>query len=190
VLYERGAFTALDTPNTANALAIFALGLPAFVLIKVFSPAYFAREDTKTPMRYAVISLTANTLGSIALFFLFRHLGMMPHLGIAVATTLGGWMNATMLWLGLRRLKHFTIDARLRKSLPLILLSSVIMGLALLAGAHLLSPWLGAQHSFVVRAGALGLLIAFGMVVYFAVAHISGAFRFGGLKAAMRRGGS
>ena len=63
-------------------------------MIKVFSPAYFAREDTRTPMIYATISLTANTLGSIALFFLFRAYGMMPHLGIAVATTLGGWLNA------------------------------------------------------------------------------------------------
>jgi putative peptidoglycan lipid II flippase len=74
-LFQRGAFTAADVAPTAYALGIFALGLPAFVLIKVFSPAYFAREDTATPMRYAVISLTANTLGSIALFFLFRHCG-------------------------------------------------------------------------------------------------------------------
>ncbi|MCK5551112.1 MAG: murein biosynthesis integral membrane protein MurJ, partial [Hyphomicrobiaceae bacterium] len=97
-LFERGAFTAADTLPTAYALGIFALGLPSFVMIKVFSPAYFAREDTKTPMRYAVISLTANTLGSIALFFLFRSYGLMPHLGIAVATTLGGWLNAGLLF--------------------------------------------------------------------------------------------
>ena len=97
-LFERGAFTAADTPATAYALAIFALGLPSFVLIKVFQPAYFAREDTATPMRYAVVGLTANTLGSIALFFLFRRLGLMPHLGIAVATTLGGWLNAGLLY--------------------------------------------------------------------------------------------
>ena len=95
VLFERGAFHAADTRNVANALAIFALGLPSFVMIKVFSPAYFAREDTRTPMRYAVISLTANTVGSVALFWLFGWLGYMPHLGIAVATTLGGWLNAT-----------------------------------------------------------------------------------------------
>lgn len=189
VLYERGAFTAADTPNTANALAIFALGLPAFVLIKVFSPAYFAREDTKTPMRFAVISLTANTLGSIALFFLFRHLGMMPHLGIAVATTLGGWMNAAMLWLGLKRLEHFQLDARARKSLPLIVLSSLVMGGVLLIGATLLSGWLAASQPMLLRAGALGLLIAVGMSVYFAATHVTGAFRLGALKAAMRRGG-
>ena len=106
-LFERGAFTAADTPATAYALAIFALGLPSFVMIKVFQPAYFAREDTATPMRYAVISLTANTLGSIALFFLFRRLGLMPHLGIAVATTLGGWLNAGLLYATLVKRGHF-----------------------------------------------------------------------------------
>ena len=82
VLFERGAFTAGDARNVAAALAIFAIGLPSFVLIKVFSPAYFAREDTRTPMRYATISLTANTLGSVALFLLFRALGWMPKLSI------------------------------------------------------------------------------------------------------------
>ena len=112
-LFERGAFTPADTPATAYALAIFALGLPSFVLIKVFSPAYFAREDTATPMRYAVVSLTANTLGSIALFFLFRRLGLMPHLGIAVATTLGGWLNAGLLYATLVRRGDFVADARL-----------------------------------------------------------------------------
>lgn len=189
VLYERGAFTASDTPNTANALAIFALGLPAFVLIKVFSPAYFAREDTKTPMRYAVASLTANTLGSIALFFLFRHWGMMPHLGIAVATTLGAWMNAAMLWLGLKRLDHFALDARARRSLPLIVVSSIVMGAALLIGAWLLAPWLAAGQGILVRALALAALIAAGMTIYFLTAHLTGAFRLGALKGAMRRGG-
>src|SRR4029079_16284991 len=72
VLFQRGAFTATDTAAPSAALSIFAIGLPAFVLIKVFSPAYFAREDTKTPMKYASWSLFANTAGSVALFFLFR----------------------------------------------------------------------------------------------------------------------
>ncbi len=114
VLFERGAFTALDTHQTASALWIFALGLPAFVMIKVFSPAYFAREDTKTPMYYATVSLFANTAGSIALFFLFRHLGMLPQLGIAVATTLGGWLNAGLLWATLVKRRAF----RSRPSVP------------------------------------------------------------------------
>ena len=87
--------------------------MPSFVLIKVFSPAYFAREDTATPMLYASLSLTANTLGSMALFFLFKSVGLMPHLGIALATTLGGWLNAWLLYRTLRARGHFMPDARL-----------------------------------------------------------------------------
>jgi hypothetical protein len=87
-----------DARNVANALAIFALGLPSFVMIKVFSPAYFAREDTQTPMRYAAISLTANTVGSDRAVLAVRLARLMPHLGIAVATTLGGWLNAVLLY--------------------------------------------------------------------------------------------
>jgi len=141
-LFERGAFTARDTPFTAYALAIFSLGLPSFVMIKVFSPAYFAREDTKTPMRYATLSLTANTLGSIGLFFLFRHLGLMPHLGIALATTLGGWLNAGLLYATLVRRGNFVADARIKRAVPRILLASLVMGAALYALAPVLSPWL------------------------------------------------
>lgn len=187
VLFERGAFTATDTPKTALALGIFALGLPSFVLIKVFSPAYFAREDTKTPMRFAVISLTANTLGSIALFFLFRHLGWMPHLGIAVATTLGGWMNAGLLWVGLKRLGHFDTDARLRAALPRIVLASVVMGLALLIGADLLAPWLHATNGTLVRVLALGLLVGAGLAIYFAAAHFTRVVRLSSLRSSLRR---
>ncbi|TMJ63321.1 MAG: hypothetical protein E6G91_23460, partial [Alphaproteobacteria bacterium] len=125
----------------AYALAIFALGLPSFVMIKVFSPAYFAREDTATPMRYAAISLTANTLGSVALFFLFRAMGLMPHLGIAVATTLGGWLNAGLLYRTLAKRGEFVGDARLRRALPRIGLATIVMGATLWIVATALVPW-------------------------------------------------
>jgi putative peptidoglycan lipid II flippase len=165
-LFERGAFTAADTPATAYALAIFALGLPSFVLIKVFSPAYFAREDTATPMLYASLSLTANTLGSMGLFFLFKSVGLMPHLGIALATTLGGWLNAWLLYRTLRTRGHFVPDARLKRALPLILLSSLIMGAMLLWAAVVLQPWLGAASAIWTRLGALCLLVACGLGAY------------------------
>ncbi len=187
VLFERGAFTVRDTPYTAYALAIFALGLPSFVLIKVFSPAYFARQDTKTPMRFAGWSLTANTLGSIGLFFLFRSLGWMPHLGIAVATSLGGWMNAILLWRGLKRSGHFETDAKLKTTLPRIVLSSVAMGAALYGMSMLLNPWLEQSTGLAVRFSALGLLIGTGTLVYFLAAWASGALNVNGLRAAMRR---
>jgi putative peptidoglycan lipid II flippase len=187
VLFERGAFTAADTPYTAEALRIFALGLPGFVLIKVFSPAFFARQDTRTPMRYAAWSLTANTIGSVALFFLFRYLGWMPHLGIAVATTLGGWMNALLLYRGLKTYGHFESDTRLRRALPRILLSALIMGLVLIATAYGLDPWLNEAQGLLVRFSALAVLIGAGFAAYFAATQLTGAATLAQLRSAMSR---
>jgi putative peptidoglycan lipid II flippase len=187
VLFERGAFTAEDTPYTAEALRIFALGLPAFVLIKVFSPAFFARQDTRTPMRYAAWSLTANTIGSVGLFFLFRSLGWMPHLGIAVATTLGGWMNALLLYRGLKAHGFMEGDARLARALPRIVLSAVLMGVVLYAAARGLDPWLVQSTGAAVRFSALAVLIGAGFIVYFAAAQLTGAATLSQLRSAVRR---
>ena len=173
-LFQRGAFTVADVPPTAYALAIFALGLPAFVLIKVLSPAYFAREDTRTPMRYAVISLTANTLGSIALFFLFRRMGLMPHLGIAVATTLGGWLNAALLYGTLVKRGEFVLDARLRRALRFIVVNSLAMGVAVwLISIYLHDAF--AAGGALSRAAALAVLVGTGLGVYAAGTVASGA---------------
>ncbi len=189
VLYERGAFLPSDTTATAAALGIFALGLPAFVMIKVFSPAYFAREDTRTPMRFAAISLTANTAGSAGLFFLLREIGMMPHLGIAIATALGGWLNAILLWRGLVARGHFAMDARCRASLPRIVLAAGAMGGALVISADLLGQWLGPDSALWMRSSALAALVSVGGIVYFAVAFGLGIVRRDMLKAAVARKG-
>ncbi len=186
-LFERGAFTAADTPATAYALGIFALGLPGFVLIKVFSPAYFAREDTRTPMIYASISLTANTLGSIALFFLFRAHGLMPHLGIAVATTLGGWLNAGLLYTTLVRQGHFVPDRRLKQKLPRIGLSSAIMGVALWFMADALGARFGASTPLLERIAALTALVGGGLVVFAIAVMLTGALDMRQLRGFLRR---
>jgi putative peptidoglycan lipid II flippase len=166
VLFERGAFTPDDTAATAALLQVFGIGLPAFVLIKVFSPVYFAREDTKTPMRYAAISLTANTIGSIVLFFVFRELGYRPHLGIAVATTLGGWLNAWLLWRTLRADGAFIVDDRLRRNMPLIGLASAAMAAVLIVVAPLLTPYFAAASGFLMQTMALAALVSVGVGVY------------------------
>jgi putative peptidoglycan lipid II flippase len=148
--------------------------LPAFVLIKVLSPAYFAREDTRTPMRYAVISLTANTLGSIALFFLFRRMGVMPHLGIAVATTAGGWLNAGLLYGTLAKRGDFILDARLRRALRAIVVNSLVMGLAVWLVSVFLDDAFAAPGAL-SRATALAALVGAGLAVYAAGTVASGA---------------
>lgn len=186
-LFQRGAFTAADTPPTAYALAIFALGVPSFVMIKVFSPAFFAREDTATPMRFAVLSLTANTLGSIALFFLFRSLGLMPHLGIAVATTLGGWLNAGLLYQALVKRGVFVPDARLNRALRLIIVSSLLMGVAVWGIATMFQDWFAAP-SILPRVGALTMLVGSGLVVYGVGILASGVVEVRQLRALVRRG--
>ena len=187
VLFERGAFTATDTAQTAAVLAVFALGLPSFVMIKVFSPAYFAREDTKTPMRYATISLIANTVGSIALFFWFRKLGMLPHLGIAVATTLGGWLNAGLLWSTLVKRGHFAIDKRMVRAFGTILASSVVMGVSLLVLAHVLGPYFASGAGFVTHVMALSALIGGGLAVYAAAVLATGTMTLRQLRNLTRR---
>lgn len=179
VLFERGAFGPKDTDVSAAVLSMFALGLPAFVMIKVFSPAYYAREDTKTPMRYAAISLAANTIGSIGLFFLFRHLGMLPQLGIAVATSLGGWLNAYLLWATLSRKGDFLADRRIKRNIPLILLASMAMVAALLGASHWLAPHFAHGAGFLTKASILAAEIGIGLAVYAAIILLTGVMTMG-----------
>lgn len=187
VLFQRGAFTAADTPATAAALAAYAWGLPAFVLIKVFQPAFFAREDTATPMRYAAVNLAVNVIGSVALFFLFKQMGYLPHVGVALATTLAAWVNTLLLWLRLARQGDFAADARLARALPMIALSSAAMGVALWLLTPLLEQWMAAGQPVLVRFAALGALVTAGLVTYGVLAVATGALRLGSLKRAMRR---
>mgnify|MGYP001419282281 CR=1 FL=1 len=177
VLFERGKFTGGDTHAVSGALAIFALGLPAFVLQKVFQPGYFAREDTRTPMRITAWSLAINTAGSIGLFFLFPRFGLSPHLGIAVATSIGAWLAVALLYRGLLRRGHFRADRRLRYALPMIALASAVMGLALVAATGKLAPWLAVGRPVEIRVGAMAALVGAGAAVYFAAIILTGALR-------------
>ncbi len=189
VLFERGAFNAADTASTSALLQIFALGLPAFVLIKVFSPAYFAREDTRTPMRYAAVSLTVNTIGSIVLFFLFRHLGFLPQLGIAIATTIGGWLNAWLLWATLRRRGAFVLDARLKRNLPLIAGASAAMAIVLVGTLQVMAPYFDRGQSFFVKTTALAAIVGVGLAVFASVILATGVMSADQLARFTRRKG-
>lgn len=177
VLFERGAFSASDTAATAQALIAFALGLPAFVLIKVFQPAFFAREDTKTPMWFAGVSMLVNVLGSLVLFYWFKALGWMPHVGIALATSAAGWVNAVLLWYVLARDDAFAWDGQLRRNLPIIALASCIMGLVLWQAAGYLQPYTASSAALSERIVGLAVLVGLGATVFFAILMITGTFR-------------
>lgn len=177
VLFQRGAFTAADTENTAWALRAFALGLPAFVLIKVFQPAFFAREDTKTPMKLAFVNMIANVVLSIALFYAFKSAGWMPHVGIAAATSIAGWLNALLLWSALARTGSFDWDARLIRNLPFVIAASLVMGGALWLALPLLAEYLAFGAPLWERVGALAGLIVGGAAVFFTLVIATGVLR-------------
>jgi putative peptidoglycan lipid II flippase len=179
VLYQRGLFGADDTAATALALAIYGLGLPAFVLQKALQPLFYAREDTRSPFRYAVWSMVLNA----ALAF-----GLMPWIGFSAAawaTTLSAWVMVGQLWWGARRLGEETrFDARFLSRIWRIMLASTLMGAALWVGWTLLQPLLETRA---YRVLALVLLIAIGMASYAAAAFALRAVRLSDLKALRRQ---
>lgn len=179
VLFERGAFTAADTTGTALALAAFAIGLPAFVLTKVFSPGFFAREDTVTPMRYAAIGIAVNIVGSLTLFY------WIGYVGIALATSAAAWVNAGLLGTRLIREGHYEVDARLKSRLPRLVAAAIAMGVALWYGAAIAAPFLAA--TFLESVLALAVLVAGGGLAFALSCVATGAAQISELKSMLRR---
>ena len=120
------------TAGTAAALSAYALGLPAFVLVKVFAPGFFARGDTAAPVRIGVVTVFVN----IALNLLLSR--WFSHVGVAMATTLSAWFNAAMLGGTLVKRGQLLPDRRLRRRAPRLLFAALLMGAALVAGERLL----------------------------------------------------
>jgi putative peptidoglycan lipid II flippase len=143
------------------------------VLVKVLAPGFFAREDTRTPVLVAAVSLAVN-LAAILLL-----IGPLGHAGIALATAASAWCNATLLALLLWRRGGLVVDGRLRRRLPATVAAAAIMGGMLLGLDRLL-----ADLAPLVR---LGLLVPAGMTVYFAAARLLGAVDGSDLQAVLRR---
>ncbi len=130
-LYVRGAFAANDASMAGSALVHYGWGVPAFVLIKVIAPAYFAREDTKTPMRFALITVAINTVLGASLFFWLRSQGIAGFPGLAIATSIAAWANVAFLLIGLRARGWYTPGPRLLRRLVSVTLASLAMGATL-----------------------------------------------------------
>lgn len=178
-LFERGAFDADATVATAYALIAYAAGLPAYVLIKVLAPGFFAREDTVTPVRIATAAVVANILISLALM---QPLG---HVGLALATALAAWLNAGWLCVALVRRGHLTFDDRVKARAGRIVIASLIMTAALVGGASLLeSPLAGGEME---RGSALAALVLVGVAVYAVAVFLVRAADLNDLRGMVRR---
>ena len=185
-LFERGAWDREAGAMTAAAVSAYGFGLPAFVLIKVFSPAYFAREDTATPMIFAGISMAVNVVGSIAGAYLLGPDGL-AHVGIAAATSLAGWVNAALLFAGLLRRGAFKPDRTLiNRALGFSVASLALMIAAVLIAQNFSSWFFDAD---MLRGIAALLLLVLGSAAVFVLTcQLSGAFGVRDLIKAFRRG--
>jgi len=178
-LFQRGAFSAAQSQATAMALMAYAVGLPAYVLIKVLGPGYFARRDTKTPVRIALVAMAVNIVLNLILMQYFYHAGL------ALATAISAWLNAGLMAAGLIRRGHLVPDMRLRRRLPAIVGATAIMALVLWGVSDRLS--MGAASPEWQRFAALSALVVIGLVVFILAGFLFKAFSLDDLRALRSR---
>jgi putative peptidoglycan lipid II flippase len=178
-LFERGAFGPTEASATASALIAYSAGLPAFVLVKVLAPAFFARHDTKTPVKVAIAAMATNLLLTLGL------MRVLAHIGIALALTGAGWLQALTLLALLMRRGHFHFDRRARTNLPRIIAATIGMALVLWVLRALLEPALAAAEP--IRLLALAALVAAGFIAFAALILALGVTHWRELRGQFRR---
>jgi len=191
-LFTRGEFLTIDAENTARALFQFAWGVPAFVLIRVLAPGFYARGDTKSPMRYALVSVAINAVLAIALFF-----GGMGVPGIAAAVSASAWANALLLGAVLWKRNHYRPSSRTMNRLVRILVSSAVLGVLVAlcswGRAYIQGPveqvlaMLGTERG--AKELVMLLVVAMGGMAYVVLAFLTRAVTVADVRRLLRRGG-
>ena len=179
VMYQHGQTDAAEARAIALALAAFAAGLPAAVLIKSLQPGFYARQDTVTPFKVTLVAVFLNILLAIGL------MQVLLHAGIALATSLSYWFTAGALGLILYRRGQLRLDDRLRRRVPMIVFCACVMGLAVWwLGLALAEPLGGALWQ---KMGALAAIVFAGVAVYGGLILATGAMRLSDLSALRRK---
>ncbi len=178
-LFQHGRFDPVAASYTAQALAAFSIGLPSYILVKVLTPGYYARADTRTPVRYATISMVVNLVLNLAFVVPLRHMG--PPLATALSST----VNLVLLYRTLVRRGQFVADAQLRRRAWRLTAASLLMGAALWWSADRFAPYTGAPG--LERWAALAVLVALGAGVYAVACFLFGAIRPSDIRALLRR---
>ena len=129
-LFARGALTSQDAAASGELLFHYAWGVPAFVLIKILQPAFFARGDTKTPMKYSLISVGVTIALGVALFY------TIGFIGIAIATSAASWLTVAQMGLKLSRSDVWRPSARAWSKLSRVALASLVLGVIVGLGSH------------------------------------------------------
>ena len=172
-LFHGGEFAAADVAMAEAALIAYALGLLGFILVKVLTPGYFARQDTKTPVRIAVCALILNMGLNVALVVgLVRMNFYAPHAGLAMATTVAALCNAGLLYRGLRKRRVYTPERGWGRLAAQVLVSGVVMVAAVAWIRGRAGDWL--PLSVAERVGWLAVCVLAGMAVYFCCCFLLG----------------
>ena len=157
-LFHYGEMTDKDVVMSAISLRAYALGLVAFMLIKVLAPGYFARQDMKTPVKIAIKAMVANMVFNVILVF------PLAHAGLALATALSAFLNAGLLYWGLRKTQIFKpLKGWWRYGVQLLLANAAMAGILIVLKGEV-SDWLTASLS--ERIMDTGIVVVSGMVVY------------------------
>ncbi|MBS0272326.1 MAG: murein biosynthesis integral membrane protein MurJ [Proteobacteria bacterium] len=168
LLFERGAFTTQDALATGHTLSAFAVGLPAYVLVKILSTQFFARHDTKTPMKVAIAAVALNFILNCIL------IGPFSYVGLALATAFSAWFNAITLGILLFSKEWIFLDARMKALLPRLMMSSLFMGIFCYS-FQFITPF---PKSLLMRICVVGLWVFGGFLTYVLTARLIGAFQF------------
>lgn len=166
-LFAYGKTSGHDVAMSTASLQAYAVGLSAFMMIKVLAPGYYARQDMKTPVRIGVIAMVANMVMNLAfvlpLYFYFN----LGHVGLALATSCAAMLNTTLLYKGLVRKQVFTPDAQWRVFLRRAAVANTAMALALVGLLTLFVQW--GELIWWQRSVNLALVCAVGLIVYVGV---------------------
>ena len=173
-LFGYGSFDMISVKNSAEALLYFSFGLPAFSLIKIFSSFIFARDNTKIPFYFSVISVLLNILISV---YFFEDLGFII---IPIATSISSWINSILLYIYLHKEKYFQLNKKLIIQILRIFLSSTIMGICLINLISFFDNELSFENNYKVL--YLLFLVILSILIYFTGSLITKAFKLNDIK--------
>ncbi|EAR07245.1 murein biosynthesis integral membrane protein MurJ, partial [Reinekea blandensis] len=166
LLFGHGEFTAQDVQAASGSLAAYAIGLPAFMLIKILAPGFFSRQDTKTPVKIAVQAMVWNMVFNVLLIV------PLAHVGLALATSLSAWLNASLLAWHLRKDNRLPPLHTLLPSVLRIALASTVMGVVL--WAMLTLTFFSSATGIVMESLSVAMLVVIGLVVFGLTALVLG----------------
>ncbi|MGB1174344.1 MAG: murein biosynthesis integral membrane protein MurJ [Luminiphilus sp.] len=171
-LFQYGAFTDRDVEMAAASLRAYTVGLGGFMLIKVLAPGYYARQDMKTPVKIGIIAMVSNMVLNVLFVFPLMWYFEMGHVGLALATSVSAWINAGLLYLGLRRGGISLTGVFEAKFVARLVVAVSLMGIAVSMMSPAVSLWLTADLSW--RVGQMTLLVFVGMASFAMVLAVLG----------------